>query len=65
MNKQDQQLPLPEYLSDEAAYALCEVLMELALACESRYFDQLRRYRENHPPGLFDPERPWWKPPAK
>ena len=35
---------LPDELPDEAAYHLVNFMIELSLALESRYFDQLRRY---------------------
>src|SRR3546814_12796227 len=35
----------PDDLSDEAAVALSAFLYDLAVACESRYLVQLRRYR--------------------
>ena len=36
---------LPENISDETAYYLTIFAMDLALAIESHYFGQLRRYR--------------------
>lgn len=35
---------LPEKISDEGAYHLVNFLMNLALALESHYFTQTRRY---------------------
>ena len=52
-------LLLPDDLSDEAASALCAFLQDLADACESRYFAQLRRYHAAHQTDLFDPDQPW------
>lgn len=37
-------LPLPEELSDESAYQLCELLEQLRLAFESHYTGQLHRH---------------------
>lgn len=54
----------PEGLSDEAACALSEWLQQLALACESHYFVQLRRYRDARQMELLDPEQPWRKRPV-
>ena len=39
---------LPNNISNETAYHLVIFMMDLALALESHYFDQLRRYdRDN------------------
>ena len=48
----------PTGLSDAAATALCDFLNELALAADTHYLHQLRRYRKQqaHPP---DPDHPW------
>jgi hypothetical protein len=54
----------PEGLSDESACALSEWLQQLALACESHYFAQLRRYRDARQIELLDPEQPWRKRPV-
>ena len=59
--------PFPEQLSDEAAFALSEMLHWLALTCEERYFAQIRRHmaamNRSEP---VDSERPWiHKPSAK
>jgi len=48
----------PEGISDEAAYVLCEAITELALALESHYFVQQRRYLDAPRPER-DPEQPW------
>ena len=37
---------LPRHISDESAAVLCDFLAELSMAAESRYFCQVRRYRE-------------------
>ena len=56
----------PEKITDETAFALCNFFHELALACESHYYTQLRRYNANPLPDLIDPEQPWrTKPLAK
>ena len=52
--------PLPENLSDEAAFALSEALHGLAIACDEKYFAQIRRHmatRDNL--SLTDSKRPW------
>lgn len=36
----------PSRISDESAAVLCDFLAELSMAAESRYFCQIRRYRE-------------------
>lgn len=49
---------LPGSISDESAAMLCDFLAELSMAAESRYFCQIRRYREeNHT--AVDPDHPW------
>jgi len=40
----DLETRLLEDLSDEAAFALCELLNELTQAFESRYYHQIQRY---------------------
>jgi hypothetical protein len=54
----------PDDLSDEAAVALSAFLYDLAAACESHYLVQLRRSRRRQL-NLYDPERPWLRPPLK
>ena len=54
--------PFPDGLSDESASALSEFLYQLAAACESRYFVQLRRYHRRQM-NLYDPDTPWQSPP--
>lgn len=54
----------PDGLSDENVSALCDFLCQLAAACESRYFVQLRRYHRRKM-NLYDPDAPWRKHPAK
>jgi len=38
---------LPVSISDEAAYVLSEFLNDLALACDEKYYAQIRRYFDN------------------
>ncbi len=52
----------PDGLSDESVSALSEFLHQLAAACESRYFVQLRRYHRRQMK-LYDPDAPWQSPP--
>ena len=54
----------PDDLSDETASVLSEFLHQLAAACESRYFVQLRRYHRRQM-NLYDPDAPWRSPPSK
>ena len=49
----------PADLSDETATALCDLLHELAASADSRYLAQILRYRRQHQPPPFDPDRPW------
>ena len=56
---------LPQFLSDEAAFALSEALHWLALVCEEQYGAQIWRHmatlNEDRP---VDPERPWIRKPS-
>ncbi len=63
----DDMSPFPENLSDEAAFGLSESLHWLAMACEEKYFVQLRRYAANLDQSKYvDPAHPWVrKPPAE
>ena len=54
----------PDGISDETASALSEFLHQLAAACESRYFVQLRRYHRRQM-NLYDPDAPWRSPPTE
>ena len=54
----------PDGLSDEAASALSEFLHQLAAACGTRYFVQLRRYHRRQM-NLYDPDDHWRMPPTK
>jgi predicted secreted protein len=50
----------PEFLSDEAAFALSETLHWLAMACEEKYPGQIRRHMATlNAAEPVDPERPW------
>lgn len=49
---------LPGCISDESAAVLCDFLAELSLVAESRYFCQIRRYREARRI-VVDPDHPW------
>ncbi len=59
--------PEPEYvlspwlneLSDEMAEILVQTLHSLAIACEDRYAQQLRRCWAKAQSDLYDPECPW------
>ncbi|MES9902672.1 MAG: hypothetical protein ABW168_08310 [Sedimenticola sp.] len=52
--------PFQEHLSDEAAFALSEVLHWLALTCDEKYFTQIRRHMVTlHEGKSVNPERPW------
>ena len=44
---------LPEEISDEAAYHLVIFAMDLALALESHYFGQLKRFTDKQTPCEF------------
>ena len=54
----------PDNISDETASVLSEVLYQLAAACESHYFVQLRRYHRRQM-NLYDPDAPWRSPPPE
>ena len=55
----------PEFISDEAAFALSEALHWLAMVCEEKYFGQILRHmdtlNEDRP---VDPEQPWIRKPS-
>ena len=53
----------PDGLPDDTAAALSEFLHQLAAACDSRYFVQLRRHRRRQM-NLYDPDTPWRSPPS-
>jgi hypothetical protein len=54
----------PDRISDETASALSELLHQIAEACDSRYFIQLRRHHARQQ-NLYDPDAPWRSPPRK
>jgi hypothetical protein len=54
---------LPDDIPDEAAAVLCDVLHQLATACDSRYLAQILRYREQQR-SVPAPERPWRSSPS-
>lgn len=47
MNDDDDDPILPQYLSDEAAATMVDLLYELAAALERRYCGQIIRYHQN------------------
>jgi hypothetical protein len=49
----------PEGLSDETVSAVAELLNDLALQWESRYFHRIRGYQARLQTDLFDPDQPW------
>ena len=49
----------PEGLSDETIVAVAELLNDLAMQWESRYFHRLRSYPARQQANLFDAEEPW------
>jgi len=48
----------PSHISDESAAVLCDFLIELSMAAESRYLCQIMRYREENRTTV-DPDHPW------
>ena len=52
--------PLLPALSDEAAYALFELLHEIALVVESHYAVQIQRHMRQHSPPTDPPPEPDW-----
>jgi len=60
-----QTTPFPEQISDEAAFALSEVLHWLVLVCDEKYFGQIRRHMATlNDDRLVDPEQPWTRKPS-
>lgn len=56
----DEMTPFTEEISDEAAFALSEALHWLALACDEKYFAQIRRHLATlTETGPTDHEQPW------
>ncbi len=56
MNDQSTGSLFPNHLSDEAAFVLAEFLNCLALACDEKYYAQIRHYTQS----LIIPEPPDW-----
>ena len=54
---------LPDELSDEVVAAFCDVLHELATACDSHYLAQILRHRQQQC-SVPDPDHPWRSPPS-
>jgi hypothetical protein len=46
-------------LSDEAAAAISDFLVELHVLFDNRYFAQLRRFHQQQRPDPADPHQPW------
>jgi hypothetical protein len=49
----------PEGLSDETVSTVAEVLNDLAMQWESRYFHRIRTYQARQQLDLFNAEEPW------
>ena len=49
----------PEGLSDETVSAIAELLNDLAMQWESRYFHRIRAYQARQQIDLFEPDQPW------
>jgi hypothetical protein len=49
----------PEGLSDETVSAIAELLNDLAMQWESRYFHRIRAYQARQQIDLFEPDHPW------
>jgi hypothetical protein len=49
----------PEGLSDETVAAVADLLNNLAMQWESRYFHRIRAYQARAQLDLFDAEEPW------
>jgi hypothetical protein len=49
----------PERLSDETVSAVAELLNDIAMQWESRYFHRIRNYHARQQTDLFDPDQPW------
>jgi len=57
--------PWLEDISDETAEILSCTLHALAMACEDRYAQELRRYYQTQRAELYDPQRPWVRKPSE
>jgi hypothetical protein len=53
----------PDGLSDETVSAVAELLNDLAMQWESRYFHRIRSYQARQQTDLFDPDQPWLRKP--
>ena len=61
----DRMTEFPQFLSDEAAFALSEALHWLALVCDAKYCGQIRRHMDTlNDDRPVDPERPWTRKPS-
>jgi hypothetical protein len=49
----------PEGLSDDTVTAVAELLNDLAMQWESRYFHRIRTHHARQQTDLFDPDQPW------
>ena len=49
----------PEGLSDETVCAIAELLNDLAMQWESRFFHRIRSHQARQQLDLFDPDQPW------
>lgn len=58
MNDDEMARLFPCHISDESATVLCDFLAELSMAADSRYFGQIRRYKEESR-STVDPDQPW------
>jgi hypothetical protein len=57
----DDSLLFAQPLSDEAALALSEALHGLVMACDERYYAQIRRQLALNEPVQMPPGKPWGK----
>lgn len=57
---QNEMSVFPNQLSDEAAFALSEILHWMALTCDEKYFAQIRRHADTlYHTTAVNPEQPW------
>lgn len=57
--------PWLDDISDETAEILVCTLHALAMACEDRYGQELRRYYQTQRAEFYDPQRPWIRKPSE
>ena len=57
----DDNLLFAEPLSDEVAFALSEALHGLAIACDERYYSEIRRQLALNEPVQMPSGKPWEK----